>query len=149
MDRPELAPQRWDTDPGEVIKKRIWRANAPGDIDQDRGRARAPANAPLAVDELTDSLVTRPGEPETISFRAETPACLRDRNAPVIEANESLAEAVRNPRREAKHGTSFAVEEATVRDDSAPKYPSNSLLLGWFAPALPRGLPAKRSSGVR
>ena len=132
-----------------MIEQRLRRADSPGDVHQDRGRARASADAPFPEDELTDSLVTRPGEPETISFRAETPACLRDRNAPVIEANESLAEAVRNPRREAKHGTSFAMEEATVRDDSAPKYPSNSLLLGWFAPALPRDLPAKRSSRVR
>jgi len=84
------------------------------------------------VDELADSLVAGPREPEPIGFRAEAPARLCDRNAPVIEADERLAEAVRNPRREPKHETSFAAEDATVRDDSAPKYPSNSLLLGWF-----------------
>jgi hypothetical protein len=82
------------------------------------------------VNQHADALVARPREAAPVSFLPDASVCLCNRHAAIVEPNERLQEAARDPGRSGSHPVSFAVTSARECHDCVPFNPSNTVLLG-------------------
>ena len=91
-------------EPGQVVGDDGRWAYSERNVDEHaRGRRPYATQAARLMDELTDSLVTRPRQSEALGLSANTPVDLGNRNAGVVEADERFDETRRDPRCKRDH----------------------------------------------
>jgi len=91
-------------EPGQVISDGGRWADSERNVHEDAGGRRAHATqAPGLMQELADSLVTRPRQSKALGLSANTPVDLGNRNAGVVESDERFDETRRDPRCKRDH----------------------------------------------
>jgi hypothetical protein len=122
-----LATEVGNPDSRDVIEDGFGRSCAESDIDQHAGRARSSAESPRFVDELSNTLITRPRQAKALCVAADAPAGFGDRVSPLVVADNCFEELLADPRRQIRHAASFAGPGSR---ECAGSVPSNTVLLG-------------------
>src|SRR5918999_4757470 len=100
---PALAAKGRNTDARQMVDERLRRPDPERDVGKDVRRRRATPQRSGLMDELADSLVTRPGQAETVRLAPDAPAGLGDRNSLAVEADNRLEQSRRDAGSDGRH----------------------------------------------
>ena len=120
-----------------MIAEGQWRAYAERDVQEDLARGRQAPAPSRFVNQLPDLLIAWAGQAESVSHDTDAAVGLGDRESALVEAFGRRDEAHVDSWSRANHTGSVAKEMQRARKGSAPKYPSNSLLLGHVSARCP------------